>query len=176
MLKILKKTFLLKDQYQEDIDLLDFKKLYLEHESYIRNLIFWMVRDDSVDDLVQETFLKAWNKISDFNGSASFKTWVHRIAINTTHDYFRKNRKNKVEVIYEQYREEFDTKELITYSLKKMSVELREVFVMYYKFGYTSKEIAKILDRPEGTIKFKIMEAKNIFKEVYLQESQPYER
>lgn len=152
-----------------------FKEYYLEHSDYVRKIIFWMVRDDSVDDLVQETFLKAWRSFQEFEGKSSFKTWIHRIAINTTNDYFRRN-KNKREEFYEESMVvDFETKQLIHLAIMKMNLKLREVFILYYYLGHTSLEIADLLSRSEGTVKYQIKEAREIFKEFFKSEGVHYE-
>ena len=57
-----------------------FKHFYEEHNQHIRKTIYWMVGAELVDDLVQETFLKAWKGFGGFKGKSLPKTWLHRVA------------------------------------------------------------------------------------------------
>ncbi len=84
MLKQLISPFInLEVRSQEEL-LADFRAHYTETESYIRNLIYWMIRSEEANDLVQITYLKAWKNYSSFNNKSKFRTWVHRIAMNTS--------------------------------------------------------------------------------------------
>lgn len=51
---------------------------------------------EDADDLVQETFIKAWSNIDKFRGDSKISTWLYRIAINETLTFLRKNRNNTV--------------------------------------------------------------------------------
>ena len=74
----------------QDELLLLFKEQYLKEKSFVRSSIYWMVNSSDVDDLVQETFLKAWKCFKKFEAKSSFRTWVYRIAMNITYDYLKK--------------------------------------------------------------------------------------
>ena len=59
--------------------------------------IYWHIRNmvlshDDANDLVQETFIKAWNSIDSFRGEAQVSTWLYRIAINETLSFLNKRR------------------------------------------------------------------------------------
>ena len=59
--------------------------------------IYWKIRSivishDDADDILQNTFLKAWKSIADFHGKSTIYTWLFRIAINESLDYVRKKR------------------------------------------------------------------------------------
>lgn len=65
-------------------DVRAFELLVLKHRRRIERLISRMVRDsDLVEDVAQETFIKAWRALPQFRGDAQFYTWLYRIAVNT---------------------------------------------------------------------------------------------
>jgi RNA polymerase sigma-70 factor (ECF subfamily) len=53
-----------------------FKDYYDETNNFIRNIIYWNSRDQNIDDLVQETYLRAWKGFKKFDNQSSFKTWI----------------------------------------------------------------------------------------------------
>jgi RNA polymerase sigma-70 factor (ECF subfamily) len=145
-------------------DLLErFRLEYNKNKDFVRYSIYHMVRSDVVDDLVQDTFVKAWKNYKKFKYDCSFKTWIYRIAMNTTYDYFRKHKHITQEGIENEYKDDDDFKDLVTKGLMRLTIKQREVFILYYKLGYTMIEIANLLNVSEGTVKSRIHYAKNEF-------------
>ena len=65
--------------------------------------IYWHIRrmvlsHEDTDDLVQNTFIKAWTNIDKFRGDSQISTWLYRIAINETLNFLNKNRNNTVSI------------------------------------------------------------------------------
>ena len=174
-------TFALKSIFnplkKESISLEDFRELYIEHKDFVRNAIYWMIRNDSVDDLVQETFLKAYKSIEKFQNNSSFKTWIYRIAMNTVYDELRKNKTQKVEILIdkEHHDDNKGTKDLIDKAILDLSLDHREVFILFYKFGYSHEEIANMLKLKVGTIKSRIHYAKESFTHFLTKNGVSYE-
>ena len=162
---------------KEIISLEDFRELYLEHKDFVRNAIYWMIRNDNVDDLVQETFLKAYKSIESFKNESSFKTWIYRIAMNTVYDDLRKNKIRQVEVLIDKgYHDDHKgTKDLIDKAILNLSLDHREIFILFYKFGYSHEEIAKMLKLKVGTIKSRIHYAKESFTHFFIKNGANYE-
>lgn len=52
-------------------------------------------RDDEVDDIVQEVFLKAFQKLASFRGEAPFEHWLMRLAVRTCYDFLREHQRNR---------------------------------------------------------------------------------
>ena len=170
------KTLLSPSKENEDNLLMEFRSLYQEHHQYVRNVIYWMVRSDDIDDLVQDTFVKAWSNLKNFNNESSFKTWIHRIGVNTAYDYLRKNKKPVLVTSYKKAREEdLSEKDLITKALMSLEFKYRELLVLSYKFEYTNKEIADIVGLKEGTVKSRLHTAKKEFKSFCLKEGVHFE-
>jgi RNA polymerase sigma-70 factor (ECF subfamily) len=69
-----------------------FAELYRLHHAYVRGICRNILRDDSVDDLCQDTFLVAFTRLDSFAGKAKFRTWITRIAVNQCLMTLRKRR------------------------------------------------------------------------------------
>lgn len=164
MIRSLKKIFL-PFEGDDEVILKEFRNHYNETNDFIRNSIYWMVRSEIVNDLVQEAFYKAWKNYAGFKKNSSFRTWVYRIAMNVTYDYLRRKPQP------DQYQEEelfdnelsYEMRDLITKGLSELKPRQREVFILYYKLGHKQKEIAELLDISEGTVKSRLFHAKEKF-------------
>lgn len=70
--------------------------------------IYWHIRNmvlshDDANDLVQETFIKAWNSLDTFRGEAHISTWLYRIAINETLAFLKKRQIETVPIDSDEY-------------------------------------------------------------------------
>jgi RNA polymerase sigma-70 factor (ECF subfamily) len=132
---------------------------------------YWVVRrivgdHAEADDVVQETFVKAYLALGDFRGDASFFTWLYRIAVNLSLNALRKRQVihylRESDLLARLLPSEDDpargleTKELES-SLQRAVTALpekqRAVFVLRYYDGLTYEEIAKILKTSVGGLK-----------------------
>src|SRR2546426_1199157 len=59
-----------------------FERLYRTHVARVHSLVRRMVGPDHADDIAQDVFVRAWNKLASFRGDAAFGTWLHRLAVN----------------------------------------------------------------------------------------------
>src|SRR3989449_11714889 len=59
-----------------------FERLYRVHVARIHSLVRRMLDADEADDLTQDIFVRAWDKLNTFRGEAAFGTWLHRLAVN----------------------------------------------------------------------------------------------
>ena len=158
---------------------LTFKKHYDETHLFVRSVIFAHLRTEMyLDDLVQETFIKAWKSFDKFDHKSTFKTWIYRIAVNTTFDFFRKNKKVLIEwnENLEKVKEEaIWQRDLVDYAVKKMEPKYREAFILFYQLGFEYKEIADYMKLPIGTVKSRLNKAKEKFKDIIEKNGGHYE-
>lgn len=144
-----------------------FKDYFEQTNEFVRSSIYWMVRSSDVEDLVQESYLKAWKSFRSFDQRSSFKTWIYRIAMNTTYDYIRKSKEVHSQEVIDASSDTSDNlsdKDLITKSLLELTVKHREVFILFYKFDYKVDEIADMLSLPSGTVKSRLNKGRDVFK------------
>lgn len=144
-----------------------FHRFYQKNKDFIRSSIYWMVRSEDIDDLVHDSFVKAWRGRQSFHGNSSLRTWLYRIAINCAKDHLRKKQENFVGDFEETPSPENssnpDLKDLIDKGLLEMNLEQREAFILFYKMELSLKEIAELQGVPLGTVKSRLNKAKTIF-------------
>ena len=66
-----------------------FERVYSAHLGRVHNLARRMAGPDSADELTQDVFVRAWQKLGTFRGESSFGTWLHRLAVNVIVERFR---------------------------------------------------------------------------------------
>src|SRR5690606_21187594 len=72
-----------------------FASLINEHQRYVYNLAFRVVKDENEAlDLTQETFVRAWTALPNFKGQAQFRTWLYRIVTNLCYNRLPNLRKS----------------------------------------------------------------------------------
>lgn len=75
---------------------LSFDELYDEHEKRVFNIALHYVRNTSdAEEITQDVFIKVFERFVKFSGKAALSTWIHRIAINTSIDFLRKQNAQK---------------------------------------------------------------------------------
>lgn len=142
-----------------------------------------MVRDRAeIDDLVQETFIKAFSALDSYSTQYAFSTWLYKIATNHTIDYLRKRKiptysinkpiqTKEGEMEYElpdtTYRPdrhivEDQRRSLIQEAIDALPPKYYRVIVMRHQQEKSYEEIAKELDLPLGTVKAHIFRAREL--------------
>lgn len=147
-----------------------FKQLYQLYAKAMYNVALRIIKDrDDAHDVLQEAFVKAYQKITQFDYQSNFGSWLKRIVINQALDVIRK-KKNFLaseEVQHEPIEEESCAWEQIDFTVdlvKKAILGLptgfRLVANLYLFEGYEHSEIAQILGISEGTSKSQLHRAK----------------
>lgn len=136
------------------------KKVYLLAYSYLRN------NEDALD-VVQETFLRLYQKVDMFRSEKNFQTWLLQIAKNLCIDYYRKNYSRNKDYRSDKDVEEVnvpaqndknsqtfsDIKRVFAGCLDQITEKQRLIFVMKHYNNLEYKEIAQILRISVGTVK-----------------------
>lgn len=129
-------------------------------------------KPDDIDDAIQETIISAYQSIHKLINISKFKTWLITILINQCNRIYNKNKKNNT-ISYEFIEaEKFVSKDYISdinYEfdelIKSLDIDEKTILVLYYCNGYKTKEISKILNINENTVRSKMLRAKNKLKE-----------
>ncbi len=149
---------------------------------YGRKFLF---HQNNIEDMVQETFLKAYQNIKSFDPDQKFSSWIYRIAHNTFINALKKKLRNPL------YFFDFDTfiphpvyddpettehdhaeiSKMLNKGLKRLQPTYREIIILYYVEELSYKEIADILHIPTGTVGIRLKRAKEQLKKVLPQES-----
>ena len=120
--------------------------------------------EDDIEDALQTTTLIAFDKIKTLRNDKYFKTWLIRILINECNKIYNQNKKSLKdvkEVKEESYTIDKSINIDLYNAINKLSDELRVTTILFYFNDLTYKEISKVLDIPEGTVKSRISRAKD---------------
>ncbi len=141
-----------------------YEALHREYVARVYGLCLRMVGDRTrAEELTQDAFVKAWEKLPTFRGMSSFYTWLHRIAVNLSLGHLRSKklwadrfRPTDCEVLA-RTPEITHADPSITLDLESAIAALparaRAVFVLYDVEGYKHREIAELLGIATGTSK-----------------------
>lgn len=124
-------------------------------------------------EIVNDSFMKVFDKLNSYDSKNSFKGWFRRIIVNTAIDYYRKNAKYKavLDIEYAHLSElnasviDDLSKEDILNLLQNLPNMLRIVFNMYEIEGYSHNEIAEKLTIPSSTSRTYLARAKEKLRE-----------
>ena len=158
-----------------------YEQLVARHRDKIYARAYSMMRnEDDAVDLSQEAWVKGWQRLKQFQGEASFATWMTRIVINLCLDHLRKQKRMRAESI-ENLEEESggverqmpvvtinptagmektELRKRIDEAMEKLSVEHRTVLIMHEFEELEYKEIAKRMGCSIGTIMSRLFYAR----------------
>ena len=129
--------------------------------------LYWKIRHivldhEDANDVLQNTFLKAWNNIGEFRNQAKMSTWLYRIAINESLDFVRRQ-KNKLsadadlnvanKLMADEYFDGDQTQALLQEAIAQLPDVQRTVFTTKYFDEMKYSEISAILGTSEGALK-----------------------
>ncbi len=147
-----------------------FGELVRRHQSHVRNFLRKLSGDHTLaDDLAQDSFIHAWEKLQTYSGRGSFIGWLLKVAYTT---FLQSKRKSKryAEIIHsaghvadQESRSQVLPDDEITDLEKFLAVlteEERAIMVMSYACGLSHREIGDATDLPVGTVKSVIFRGK----------------
>lgn len=121
---------------------------------------------EDVEDAIQNTIIKAYSSIGSLKNDEFFKTWIIRILINECNSILRKNKKiTSMEDSNEHYNDSYENLDLTT-AINSLSDDLRVTTVLFYFEDLSLKDIAKILEIPEGTVRSRLTRARAKLREI----------
>ncbi|GBF50357.1 RNA polymerase, sigma-24 subunit, ECF subfamily [Leptospira ryugenii] len=170
-----------------------FHSLFLEFEPQLKSYLYRITANRSdAEDISQDTFVRAYEKLSTYRGESSLKTWVFQIA---THIAFNKQKHNKrwtVNVSEEakrlvmenpslsqkilftrsnspagayEVKEHIDT--CFTCMAKNLPIEKQITLILKDIYDFSTKEISLILDRSYASVKHMVSHSREILNEIY---------
>jgi RNA polymerase sigma-70 factor (ECF subfamily) len=168
-------------QWAQKGDMVAFEELVARHRDKIYARAFSMLRnEEEATDLSQEAWVKAWQRLIQFQGDASFVTWMTRICINLCLDQLRRQKRVRTDSI-EQMEEEVggverqmpiitpnpterlergELRNRIDKALAQLSYEHRTVLVLHEFEELEYKEIAKRMECSIGTVMSRLFYAR----------------
>lgn len=162
-------------------------QLVLRYEKRLIRVIRRFVHDDEelARDLAQETFIRVYERMDQFDASRRFGPWLFRIGVNLTLDYLRKRKRRGRTVLFGDSpgerppdpstpdpRREHELSQEVHAVLSHIDEKYRSVLVLRDLEGFSTSEIAAILDRKEATIRWRLAEARRRFQEIWVKREQ----
>ena len=169
-----------------------FRLLYRRYQTRVRSTLYQLCGNATLDDLVQEVFLRAWKGLPNLKKIEYFSTWIYRISWNVATDQRRKLAKNRARVYgvekLSHDDHEFNSKDrlsdaqdtpdlmrlhyqdLVQRGLDNLSFDHRCVLVLHDLEDLPQKQVAKILDIPVGTVKSRLFHARSSLKKFLQQQ------
>ena len=136
---------------------MDFDNIYEEYFDRVYYKVLSVVKNnDDAEDICQETFISVYKNLSKFREESNIYTWIYRIAINKTYDFFKKRKLEfeiNDEVLSLPEDINFDTKVILEEKLKLISEKEKDIVILKDIYGYKLKEIAEIKNMNLSTVK-----------------------
>lgn len=152
-----------------------FGELVRRHQSQVRNFLRKLTRDfDLADDLSQDAFMHAWDRLHTFIGHGSFVGWLLKVAYTTFLQSKRKSNRygeilqkvgNEDDIGERQFSVESDEITDLDKFLAVLTEEERAVMILSYACGMSHREISDTADLPIGTVKSIIFRGKEKIRE-----------
>ena len=161
-----------------------FEMLVIKYQKRIQRLIGRMVRDvDLVEDIAQETFIRAYRALGQFRGEAQFYTWLYRIAVNSakkalmdlkrnptvSENFFKSDDEDETSPIENELTSSEtpdavlaskEIAQIINAALEALPEELRMAVTLREIEGLSYEEIADVMNCPIGTVRSRIFRAR----------------
>lgn len=164
-----------------------FEQLLLEHQKNVYNLCYRMAGNpDDAMDLSQETFLRAWRCLDQYQFASAFSTWLYRLCSNICIDFLRRRRRQQTvpltfedadgeeqtyavpdaQPLPEEQVELKLTRETLAAAMAQLLPEHRAVLQLRVVNEMSSEQIADVLDIQIGTVKSRLSRARNQLKKI----------
>ena len=119
--------------------------------------------EDEINDAISNTTVIVFEKIKTLKNEEFFKTWLTRILINECYKIYNQNKKivylenvNQEKLTYNDQYVDHEIRNLV----KNLDKDLKQIVILYYFEDFSVKEISKIIQKPEGTVKSRLSRAR----------------
>lgn len=163
-----------------------FEKEFLPHVGALQTFAYHLTyNQEDADDLVQETYMKAFRFIDKYEKGTNAKAWLFKILKNAYINEYRKRVKQPAKVDFDEIIPYHDTDDdrisgysdlreeifqhmmgdEVTTAINSLPLDFRTVILLCDIEGFTYEEIASIIDVPIGTVRSRLFRARNLLKE-----------
>jgi RNA polymerase sigma-70 factor (ECF subfamily) len=163
-----------------------FERELLPHVGALQTFAYHLTyNQDDADDLVQETYMKAYRFIDKYEQGTNAKAWLFKILKNAYINEYRKKIRQPTKVDFEDIVTYHDTDDdrisgysdlrqeifenmmgdEVTTAINSLPLDFRTVILLCDIEGFTYEEIASIIDVPIGTVRSRLFRARNLLKE-----------
>ncbi|ULT57641.1 RNA polymerase sigma factor [Neobacillus drentensis] len=169
----------------ENLSTIDFNQVYSEYANGLLYIAFSYTHDRRwAEDIVQETFIKAFKKIDTIEDTKKVGAWLSIITARTAIDFLRSEKRNRwitvdaaqMEPIMNHKKNGMDTEEMagirflqedVGRSMESLSKEFQEVLTLKVNYDLKENEIARLLGLKSTTVKTRIYRARKQLKQVF---------
>ena len=152
-----------------------FEELYRQHVSRIYGLCLRMCANPAkAEDLTQEAFIRAWQKLGSFRRQSSFRTWLHRLTVNLVLGNLRstgrwESRLTAIDSLPEKgdggAAARPETAVDLERAISQLPPQARMVFILHDIEGYRHREIAEMTGSAPGTMRAQLHRARQLLME-----------
>ncbi len=159
-----------------------FESLVNRHYTLVYRVAYkWCGVKENAEDITQDVFIKLASKIKNFRGEADFRTWLYRVTVNTSKDFFKKNSrlKNNEAAFLEEKKAAGEgstagddnpvSPEELYSALSGLSTKLKETVILVLGEGLSHKEAASVLGCAETTVSWRVFKAKEKLTKILTQ-------
>lgn len=154
---------------QGDVDA--FERLYRAHAPAVHALARRMLGDDgAAREMVQDVFVRAWERLGSFRGESTFGTWLHRVGVNLILNQLRVTKRDVARFIDDEPDDAapsaaapasgVDERIDLDAAIARLPAGARAAFVLHDIEGYAHDEIARMLGLAPGTIRAQLWRAR----------------
>ena len=164
---------------------LAFASIVNRYKSDIASVVRGMLGNVAeVEDVGLEVFVRFYNSAKNFRGESSVKTYLTRIAINLSLNEIKRRKRKRWLSFEEKPKEDIslnddfskqETKELVDMALNQLEPKFKSVIVLRLIQGYSTKEVAEILDLPIGTVLSRLSRAQQKLRQIILSLEKTYD-
>jgi len=148
-----------------------FERLYRQHVGRVHSLACRLAGREHAEELTQEVFIRAWEKLWTFRGEASFGTWVSRVAVRWILTWRsaqavqrRRTENNEILEWLPAKAARPDVAMDVEAAMEKLPDGARQVFVLHDVEGFKHEEIARLLEVSVGTSKAQLHRARMLLR------------
>ena len=155
----------------------EFAELVRRHQSHVFAILYRYERDHHrLEDLAQETFLKAWRSLDQFDGRAPFQHWLSKIAVHAALDHLRKQKRSQHEIGFpdlgedaldwlhgEEKQSDLDAnqaREILDAAMSRLSAEDKLVLTLLEIEDRSVKEISALTGWTSVTVRVRALRAR----------------
>jgi RNA polymerase sigma-70 factor (ECF subfamily) len=153
-----------------------FEQLYRENVGRVFAVCYRLASDASLaEELTQDVFVRAWEKLGSFRGESAFSTWLHPLTVNVALSERRSRRRRLARIFATDDLEPFERPQRshgpepgldLERALDKLPPGARAVFVLHDVHGHKHQEIAELTGVATGTSKAQLHRARKLLREV----------
>ena len=133
--------------------------------------------EQEAEDLMQDSFVKAFEKLKSYNGNGALGGWIRKLTVNTALELYRKNKRNIVAIEIDNSTqlandnniEQLELNDLLL-KIQSLPTGFRTIFNLYAVEGYNHREIGELLNISKGTSKSQYSRARLLLRKMIAQD------